>query len=819
MKGIGTIFAYVLALVLWAGASFAQITPQQQALYDDWIRMASRAEEVVENARASNAALTVLRHDLVEYRRLFDQAREKNASAIRIVNSQLEALGPPPNSETGETEPEEMTNLRAELDSQLDQLRVPVVIAQKAYGRANGLINEIDRIIRDRRTEKLLERGPSPLNAAYWDNALRDLKKSVENLWNETVSRLRLQFEGGAVFARLPLALLLEVVGLALLIRGRRWGGQITDYLNRFGGQGQRVRGFLASLLRILLPFFGLVLILFAIVFYDVLGLRGELLLRAMPQWGATLLGAMWIGERIYARRDEDSFTTLSAARRAQARRNLVTMAVALVLNSLTTLVGEVENLSAETTAVLNAVPLMLGVVALFRFRQVALLNVPPPNNEDGSMGFYYQRIRPALALTCLVVCISAPLLAIAGYTILADAILYPMILTLGVIGLIFLLQSFLTDLVGLVLRKGDSISDTIVPALASGVMILLALPLLAIIWGIEVIELQKLWHLFLQGVQIGDTQFSPVNLLVMGIVFAVGYTATRMLQGALNNAILPKTRLDAGGRNAVVAGTGYVGIFLAALVAITVAGVNLSSLAIVAGALSVGIGFGLQTIVSNFVSGIILLVERPIAEGDWIEVGGQMGYVRDISVRATRIETFDRTDVIVPNADLVSGSVTNYTHGKTVGRVIVPVGVAYGSDTRQVEAILREIAEAHPMVLMNPPPAVVFQGFGADALDFEIRAILRDVNWVLSVKSDINHEINRRFVEEGIEIPFAQRDVWLRNPETLQGAQPATNAAGQGKTASKRPTGTIDPALGTDLSADDGDAGADAGGDGDGGR
>ncbi len=182
--------------------------------------------------------------------------------------------------------------------------------------------------------------------------------------------------------------------------------------------------------------------------------------------------------------------------------------------------------------------------------------------------------------------------------------------------------------------------------------------------------------------------------------------------------------------------------------------GIEAQQIALVAGALSVGIGFGLQSVVSNFVSGIILLAERPIRVGDWVVVKSEEGIVRRISVRATEIETFDRASVIIPNSEFITGAVKNLTHSDTMGRITVKVRVAYDSDVEAVRDTLIGCAGDHPQVLQTPPPRVFLIAFGDIALEFELRCIVVNVNYGLTVKSDLQMAILRRFRAAGIEIP-----------------------------------------------------------------
>lgn len=295
------------------------------------------------------------------------------------------------------------------------------------------------------------------------------------------------------------------------------------------------------------------------------------------------------------------------------------------------------------------------------------------------------------------------------------------------------------------------------------------AVPLLFWSWGYSFADALGWLKSVFFGFQVGQFRISLVQLLIAAGIFVGLLFLTRLLQRALSNRVMQPGRLDHGVAHSIHTGIGYAGFVIAALAAVSYAGFDITNLAIVAGALSIGIGFGLQSIVNNFVSGLIILFERPIKVGDWVLVNNLEGHVRKISVRATEIETFDRTNVIVPNSDFITNPIINLTHRNALGRVVIPVGVSYQSDPEFVRKLLLQAAEDCPVILDNPSPSVAFDDFGASSLDFSVRGYIADVNNRLSAATQLRLQIFKALQDAGIEIPFPQHDLHLRDLDPVR--------------------------------------------------
>ena len=743
-----TILAFFFVFI-----SFSLCWSQEVTDYEKWELNALRAETVIETDRASIQALEKLRVQLVQWRTSFQQLQNENQDRIETIETQIKSLGLKP--ESGK---DPLEDRRVALDKQLAKLNEPIVRAQEAFNRADGMISEIDTLISQRQATEFLQLGPSILNPLLWGSSLGDVFKSFATLSKETSGVLSSTYFQDQFSDRLISVLLISIFSILLFT----YSGSISNQLNTATKRFEKVIEFLSLCFKYLLRYLALYSVINLAQSLGIFGIRGDLIADNFYLWIGYFIFAFWLVERLQRSWQVSATNNLSVK---NLRNFAIFSPLLLVAQDFGSDLARLQLLEQQSFSVLTSAITVLAGILLWRI-SVLLKSVISSTANFSSLQL---RLLGFLRRILLGVAVISPLIAAIGYVNAGSAIALPMIKTLGLLALIVILQRLTFDVYAAILNKSEEEADALAPVLLGFIITISVLPFFAIIWGTRVSSLTELWIQFQDGIKIGDSRISPLDFLTFILLFTIGYMLTRVVQSALRGSILPKTNLDSGAQNALVAGLGYIGIFIAALVSISSTGLDLSSLAIVAGALSVGIGFGLQNIVSNFVSGVILLIERPISQGDWIEVSGKMGYVRNISVRSTRIETFDRTDVIIPNADLVSGVVTNWTRGNTIGRVIIPVGVAYGTDTKKVEKLLRDIISKNEHVAKDPAPGVVFQGFGADSMDFEIRAILSDVNYMLSVKSDVNHEIVKRFNKEGIEIPFAQRDVWIRNPEVLK--------------------------------------------------
>ncbi len=771
------IAAIVIALTVPA---FAQ--DQQPPNYDAWNKVADQTEQILESDQANEARLQAIRGEIVKWRDQFKSQEGVNSTRITTLKDQITALGPVPAE--GAVEAEDVAARRKALNDQLNELQAPGLKAVEAFGRADSIVSQIDQKIRAQQASALVRKTPSPLNPANWTAAMTEAASVVRNIAAELRGNWVKNGGRSGLTETLPVILGFLATALFLLTRGRRWIGSLPSRLS--ARASDRVRAALVfgvSLGQILIPFLGILLLVGALFATGLFGEWSEPLLFSIPADAMAYISGIWLCRQLFP--EPGSGVTpalpLSDRQRAQARFRAEVLAFCLAVHLIFgRTVLPLAGFNSDVDKDVGGIPQRLSdaaagvwyfpVVLIACFYLFNLGNILRKMRASDVSGVPQYRITVAAILGSVVrlVALVVPVAAALGYVTAANALLWSTVLTLGLAGLLIVLQDFIADLYGLAVGGDGSARDALIPGLVGFALVLVSLPFFALIWGSRVSDLSEAWNRIQQGVSLGGITLSPMGILGFLLVFSVGYGLTRFVQGAFRSSILPKTSMDAGGQSAVISIIGYIGIGLSAMLAISASGINLTSLAVVAGALSVGIGFGLQQIVSNFVSGIILLIERPVAVGDWIEVGGKQGIVKKMAVRSTQIQTFDRTEVIVPNSDLITQQVTNWTRGNQTGRIIVPVGVAYGSDTRKVERILREIAEDQPTILIDPPPAVLLVSFGADSLNFEIRAMLSDITGGAGVASEIRHQIAQRFSDEGIEIPFAQRDVWLRNPETL---------------------------------------------------
>jgi small-conductance mechanosensitive channel len=427
--------------------------------------------------------------------------------------------------------------------------------------------------------------------------------------------------------------------------------------------------------------------------------------------------------------------------------------------------------LVAATNALFAAVTAALLIGLALRSRSI--------DEDEPAVGRSFAWVQPAAWAIAAVIAgaLLSGYVAFAGFFALRTVVGAAIVCALTIV--LFAIDAVIAEFLNPETRRGRAVAANlglparnigIIGTILSGTLrVLTVLTALLIIvgpWEASTVDFFDAVQSVPLAFRIGEISISLRGLLNGLIVLCVVLLATRVTQRWLQNRLLPQTALEPSLQLSVVTVFGYFGVIAAVAIALGALGLDLQKIALIAGALSVGIGFGLQSIVSNFVSGLILLAERPIRIGDTIVVKGEEGWVRRIRVRATEIETFDRASVLVPNSELITGMVKNWTRANTLGRVTVKVGVGYDSDPEQVRDLLLGIATDHSDIVRNPPPGAFLMALGESALEFELRCVVANVDKGLTVKSDLHFAILKRFRDSGIEIPYPHREIHVI-PET----------------------------------------------------
>ncbi len=772
LKNLFAVIGLLIPLLAGFGTPSLAQAPTQAAIakQEAAIRaIGTRVDDLERRMRAStsdDARLVEIRNELDSIGRELLAASVSLGPRLSEINVRLEQIGAPP-AEGQPAEPAALTEERAALQLEKSAINALVGEAETLSVRISRLIEEIAQIRRDLFASQLTRRYDilNALNAQVVGEAVAEFRDLYARLssWLQFSLRFKLNSVLFAAFFALAAAAL-------LLIGGRRLFGRLISidpgaenpsYLSRLS------MAFWSTFLMSAAVSVFLFATYFFLDYFNVLRPDVGEILTTVFNVIATVYFVNRLARAVFSPR-QPNWRLFAISDSAAHRLYWLVWATAMVtgldfvLNRINLVLASPLSLtiakSLLSTVIVGILMLMIGRVRPY----VDAEGRPKPWPNWLRFIFFTLGFMTILA-------------AVLGYIGLARFISQQIVVTGAILSTMYIghLSSSAVSNLGALkhTRFGRWLDDRfnfdestedqiglVLSVFLHVLILVIGLPLIALQWGFQWGDITT-WALrIIYEIRIGSVSFSLVGLATGILVFFLGFFATRWFQSWLDGSVMARGRVDAGVRNSIRTVVGYAGIALAVLIGISAAGINLSSLALVAGGLSLGIGFGLQNIVQNFVSGLILLVERPFKAGDWIVAGGISGTVRRINVRATEIETFQRQTVILPNSELMNGSVGNWTHRNKIGRIDIKANAAYGSDPRKVQALLVEIANAQPQVLKNPAAVAIISNLGDNAIEFELRFFLADITNSLPVQNEIRFQILETFEREGIAVPYSPR-------------------------------------------------------------
>ena len=694
---------------------------------------------------------------------------------LKADKAQVNLLGPAP-AAGQPPEPEQAALARAESNYHLSLLSGGKAAVDSTKLRIENLLNTIQDIRRKNFTSILFQPIPGVYAYETWANlpeyvpsAPRKIRDLIADWWRDVRDPGDI---GYIAIEALLLSLLLGFASWRGIRRLRRWEGNTEPPFWRRASSAAGVVFFRA------LPIVAPISFLYGMLAYTQdLPEPVDWLFYSIAQSIVIVFTVGALASAVFAPRAPQ--WRLVATSDAGAVRLCCLVILLAFIYSVTTLLYLTTRLIQAPFALTIAVALPSSL--LIAGLVVALLRTPFGAAKETAPPRLFKLIRMVVwaIVAAIVVC------AVAGYLPLARFLAQQLIVTGSILALVYLLllwidgfaQGLSDDgtIVGGWLKKSAGLERARREQLALPIslflkfaVLVMSVPPIMLQWGYSWPDIQEWYRQLLFGLHIGNTEVTIAALLASILVFGIGYAAARLFQGWLDARVLLPAGISGGVRNSIRTGIGYTGIVIAALAAFSYAGFNLSGIAIIAGALSVGIGFGLQNLVNNFISGLILLVERPISVGDLVVVGGEEGCVRKISVRSTELETFDGANVLIPNSYFISEKVKNWTLRNKVRRVAIPIGVAYGSDPRQVQAALLTVAGGNPDVLKTPEPVVTLDEFSPASINFTLYTFVGDINKAGSVRTQLSMAVLDAFAEAGIEIPYGQTDVAVRKMDWL---------------------------------------------------